>query len=283
MKILVTGSAGQMGQVAQSLHKNNSDYIFTDRSILDISKSEQIESCFELYKPDYCINFAAHVMIDKGEIEEKVKSHLSNYNGPLYLAEKCNAYDTKLIHISSDYVFGGYPQCVPYSEDNETSPLSEYGFDKANTEKEILNINKETYIIRTSWIYSDLGKNFVSTITKIIHTQDQVNVVFDQVGTPTNGYRLLEVIENLISKNPEFGIYNYSGEGVTSWYDFAFEIAKFYNLEHKVKPILSKDFPFIAKRPSYSVLDKAKIKQALNLNIQQWNIELRSFLEQIQV
>jgi dTDP-4-dehydrorhamnose reductase len=276
--ILVTGSNGQMGLLSQSLNYQNHNFIYTNRKTLDISNSQNIEYIFEKFSPDYCINFAAHVLADKAEIEEKEKAYLSNYSGPKELAKVCNKFNTILIHFSSDYVFGGENKITPYTEADTTSPLSLYGKTKADCELELFLLNSNTYVIRTSWIYSNHGRNFVSMIKNLIEFKDCVNVVYDQVGTPTNGYKLFEVICQIIDDNDPFGIYNYSSEGVTSWYDFAIEIADHFNLSSKVHPILSKDYPFIAKRPSYSVLDKQKIKDTLKIEIQNWRIELKQFL-----
>jgi dTDP-4-dehydrorhamnose reductase len=275
--ILVTGSNGQMGLLSQSLNSQDHNFVYTNRLTLDISNSQDLENMFAKFTPDYCINFAAHVLADKAEIQEKDKACLSNYFGPIELAKTCKKFNTILIHFSSDYVFSG-GKITPYTEQDNTSPLSFYGKTKADCEIELFIHNPNTYIIRTSWIYSNHGRNFVSMIKNLVESKDRVDVVYDQVGTPTNGYKLFEVIMQIVSSGISFGIYNYSSEGVASWYDFAIEIADHFNLSSKVRPILSKDYPFIAKRPSYSVLDKQKIKNTLQIEIRNWRIELKDFL-----
>ena len=279
-RILVTGSNGQLGSEIKELSKNNifAEFIFTDKDDLDITNLEKLESFFEEKKIDYVINCAAYTAVDKAE-QEPEKAFLINAKAIEYLTKVCKKHQSKLIHISTDYVFNGETY-LPYKEDNLTNPQSVYGKSKLKAEEIILNSNIDAIILRTSWLYSFYGYNFVKTIRKLILKHKKLNVIFDQVGTPTYAYDLAKIILEIIFKtfqnkeNFKTGIYNFSNEGVCSWYDFAIEISNFLQREANILPIETKDFPTLAKRPHYSVLNKTKIKQAFDIKIPYWKDSL---------
>jgi dTDP-4-dehydrorhamnose reductase len=282
--ILVTGAYGQLGNEIKVLSKNYSGYefIFTDVDTLDISDKTRVNDFVEKNRPDWIINCAAYNFVDKAESEAD-KAFQINSVSVRNLAESIKGTDRRLIHVSTDYVFDGDSN-VPYNEYSIPNPSSVYAKSKRAGEESALT-HAASMIIRTSWLYSSFGNNFVKTIIKHGTEKESLKVVFDQIGTPTyaadlaNAIMLIvsKVIRNQIAFNA--GIYHYSNEGVCSWYDFAYEIIQLSGLGCKVLPILSKEFTSIVKRPFYSVLDKSKIKEYYDLDIPYWKESLKKCIK----
>jgi dTDP-4-dehydrorhamnose reductase len=282
--ILVTGANGQLGNEIKVLSKNyfGYEFIFTDVDNLDISDKTQVNDFVEKNRPDWIINCAAYNFVDKAESEAD-KAFQINSVSVRNLAESVKGTDRRLIHVSTDYVFDGDSN-VPYNEYSIPNPLSVYAKSKRAGEESALT-HPASMILRTSWLYSSFGNNFVKTIIKHGAEKESLKVVFDQIGTPTyaadlaNAIMLIvsKVIRNQIAFNA--GIYHFSNEGVCSWYDFAYEIIQLSGLSCKVLPILSKEFPSIVKRPFYSVLDKSKIKEYYDLEIPYWKESLNKCIK----
>lgn len=280
MVVLVTGANGQLGQSLQFVaHKYPEiQFVFCSSSQLDITDKTSCTTVFQQYQPQYCINAAAYTAVDKAESEPD-KAYLINAIGAKNLAEGCLEFDTCLLHISTDFVFDGN-QKTPYNEQDATNPISVYGQTKLEGEKFIQEIVKKYFIIRTSWVYSQFGTNFMKTMLRLAAERDTLNVVSDQIGTPTNAVDLAESLIQIInscSNNPSdnrYGIYHFSNEGVCSWYDFAREIFKLNHSTIEVNPIPTSSYPTPAKRPYNSVLDKTKIKETFSLSIKEWNQRL---------
>lgn len=280
--ILVTGGDGQLGSSLKELSKELSGYnfIFSDYEDLDITNRETVEAFFNKNTISFCVNCAAFTNVDKSEYDKKASKKV-NEDGARFLAIACNANNVKLIHISTDFIFDG-KQSFPYKEDDIYNPLGVYGQTKLNGELAIIESTKAFFIIRTSWLYSEFCNNFLKTMLRIGKEKDEVSVVYDQVGTPTYAKDLAEMILEIIYKDKyEYGIYNYSSEGVASWYDFAKAIFEESKLRVNVLPIRSELFPTPAIRPSYSVLDKQKIKNTFNVSIPYWRDSLKKCLNEI--
>jgi len=278
--ILVTGAAGQLGNEIKISSKNyfGYEFIFTDVDTLDITDEKAVKDIINKTRPDWIINCVAYNLVDKAETDQEMAFKVNSL-AVKNLAESIKESDCRLIHISTDYVFDGSSN-TPYNENSVTNPQSVYGMSKLGGEKNALQ-HFGAMVIRTSWLYSSFGNNFVRTILKHGKEKESLRVVFDQTGTPTYAADLADtilliisgVIRNQIAFNA--GIYHYSNEGVCSWYDFAAEIIHEAGLKCKVIPILSKEFPTAAKRPFYSVLDKSKIKENYGIEIPQWRVSLR--------
>ncbi len=271
---LVTGCNGQLGTALQNILKDNAVYI--DRDTLDLTDETAVKKYFNKNNFDFIINCAAYTAVDKAETDKKTANQV-NALAPLYLAK----YGKNIIHISTDYVFDGRNN-HPYQETDKTNPVSIYGKTKREGELNVLENADTAIIIRTAWLYSPHGRNFVKTMRKLGAERESLNVVFDQIGTPTNAYDLANAIVTALPQmeQGEKEIYHYTNEGVCSWYDFAVEIMKQSHLSCKVNPIESKDYPTPAPRPHYSVLNKAKIKQRFNITIPHWQEGLASCLKQ---
>jgi dTDP-4-dehydrorhamnose reductase len=276
MVVLVTGANGQLGQAIQSIAKNylNLNFVFCNSTDLDISNKENCQAVFRKIKPDYCINAAAYTAVDKAE-SEQYKAELINVIGAKNLAETCNELDAKLIHISTDFVFDGSNN-IPYTENQIPNPRGVYGQTKLDGEKEIQNIFQNYYIIRTSWVYSQFGNNFMKTMLRLASERTSLSVVNDQIGTPTNAVDLAEALVQIVLNNNQYGIYNFSNEGQCSWYDFAKKIFEINNVNIDLKAIPTSEFPTPAERPKYSVLDKSKIKSTFGITIKTWEESLKS-------
>lgn len=275
MVVLVTGANGQLGQAIKSISERHSeiDFVFCFSSDLDISNKQNCEEIFSKYEPSYCINAAAYTAVDKAESEPE-KAHLINVTGAKNLAEVCNEFSTILLHVSTDFVFDG-SKTAPYTEEDFPNPTGVYGQTKLNGEKAIEEAFDNYFIIRTSWVYSQFGNNFMKTMLRLASERDAISVVNDQIGTPTNAIDLAEVlIKIILSKQTDFGIYNFSNEGQCSWYDFAQKIFEVNNIDINLQPIPTTSFPTPAKRPAYSVLDKNKIKSVFGIEITTWNERL---------
>ena len=277
--ILITGAKGQLGSELKEVSKNyyGYDFIFTDIDSLDITSLEKISEFIKKSKPDWIINCAAYTLVDKAEVEPD-QALLINGTAVKNITEAIRGSECRFIHVSSDYVYDGSSN-VPYNENITANPLSAYGRSKLAGEKYAL-LHNGSMIIRTAWLYSSFGNNFVKTILRNAAEKESLKVVFDQTGTPTYAADLAGaimsiisgVIRNQIAMNP--GIYNYSNEGVCTWFDFACEIIKETNLTCDIRPVLSKEFPQTAQRPAYSVMDKTKIKENYGLSIPHWRTSL---------
>ncbi|MFH2143787.1 MAG: dTDP-4-dehydrorhamnose reductase [Bacteroidota bacterium] len=275
--ILVTGSSGQLGNELKDISKLYSDFFnfyFKDIEDLDITNYDQLDGFLKQNNINFLINCAAYTLVDKAEEDQK-KAFLINQTGAKNLALVCQKYKIKLVHISTDYVFDGNSS-VPYVENDKTNPNSVYGHSKLKGEEEILSECSEYLIIRTSWLYSVYGNNFVKTIIRLGKERDQLSVVFDQVGSPTNAEDLALALIQIVSKIEigkvkfKSGIYHFSNEGICSWYDFAIKIHKLSGISCDIIPVETKDYPTLAKRPQYSVLDISKIKLDFGIEIDHW-------------
>ncbi|MCL2414990.1 MAG: dTDP-4-dehydrorhamnose reductase [Bacteroidales bacterium] len=282
MNILVTGSNGQLGceLKKRTALLANANFFFTDVEELDITKEDDVNDFFKRNQIDFVVNCAAYTAVDKAETEQNLALSI-NYQAVSNLAEACSRYNSFLIHISTDYVFDGHGY-KPYQEIDVVEPASVYGISKWRGEQVVKTLEKGI-IIRTSWLYSNFGSNFVLTMQKLGSSRETVNVVFDQVGTPTFAGDLAKAIWKIIPQLTDWKegvqIYHFSNEGVCSWYDFAREIMQRCKLKCQVTPIESKDYPTPAARPFYSVLNKTKIKQRFGLSIPHWKDALLEMLK----
>lgn len=281
MVVLVTGANGQLGQAIQSISDKHPkiDFKFCTSSDLDITSKENCELVFTKYKPDYCINAAAYTAVDKAESEPE-KAHLINVVGAKNLAEVCKEFSTILLHVSTDFVFDGN-KTTPYIETDVPNPTGVYGQTKLDGEKAIQETFDNYFIIRTSWVYSQFGNNFMKTMLRLASERDSLSVVSDQIGTPTHAVDLAEALIKIITNchselvsESNFGIYNYSNEGQCSWYDFAKKIFEVNNISINLQPIPTSAYPTPAKRPAYSVLDKNKIKSVFGVQVTNWEESL---------
>jgi dTDP-4-dehydrorhamnose reductase len=282
MVVLVTGSNGQLGQSLQYVEQNYTElqFVFCSSLELDITNLENCQQVFSNYKPDFCINAAAYTAVDKAESEPE-KAHLINVMGAKNLAQVCKENNTILLHISTDFVFDGNKQ-IPYNEEDNPNPTGVYGQTKLEGEKAIQAVFDDYYIIRTSWVYSQFGNNFMKTMLRLASERDSLSVVNDQIGTPTNAVDLANaLIQIILTDNQQpttdkFGIYNFSNEGQCSWYDFAKKIFEINYKNIDLQPIPTSSFPTPAKRPNYSVLDKSKIKRTFGIQIKSWEDSLKT-------
>lgn len=284
MVVLVTGANGQLGQSLQFISANypQIDFVFCSSSELDIANLENCKAVFSNYKPNYCINTAAYTAVDKAESEAE-KAYAINVTGAKNLAIVCKEQDAVLLHVSTDFVFDGNKK-APYTEEDVPNPTGVYGQTKLDGEKAIQETFENYFIIRTSWVYSQFGNNFMKTMIRLASERDSLSVVNDQIGTPTNAVDLAEALVKIIStsylvpRTSYFGIYNFSNEGQCSWYDFAKEIFENNGIKIDLKPIPTTSFPTPAKRPAYSVLDKTKIKKAFKIEILDWKESLNTVI-----
>jgi dTDP-4-dehydrorhamnose reductase len=286
-KILVTGSNGQLGKelrkIAASLPHPIAigfDFIFLSKEDLPIHHFEMVRHYFNTYQPQYLINCAAYTAVDRAELE-KDKAFQVNGEAVGVMAAICKEHHTRFIHISTDYVFDGRAT-VPYKEDSTTNPQSVYGASKLEGEKQALQFNPDSIIIRTSWVYSEFGKNFVRTMTKLLSEKDEIDVVNDQIGSPTYAADLAEAILQIINSlqwHP--GIYHFSNKGIINWYDLAIAIKELINSNCKINPISTSQYPTQAERPAYSVLDKTKIQKTFNVELRNWKQSLSKCIREI--
>lgn len=281
MVVLVTGSSGQLGQSLQFIAPNYSeiDFVFCSSSDLDITNIENCRAVLSKIKPKYCINAAAYTAVDKAESEPE-KAHLINVIGAKNLAQICNESNTELLHVSTDFVFDG-GKTTPYLETDVPNPTSVYGQTKLAGEIEIRKNLTQHYIIRTSWVYSQFGNNFMKTMLRLASERDTLSVVNDQIGTPTNAVDLAETLIKIIQSSNQhptlnnYGTYNFSNQGQCSWYEFAQKIFEFNNISINLLPIGTSDYPTPAQRPNFSVLDKSKISKTFGLKILDWQTSLK--------
>ena len=276
-KILVTGSNGQLGSEIRELSKSiKADFFF---DALDITDQDALKSFIKTNKIDTIINCAAYTAVDRAE-DDEVLANRVNHQAVKYLAEISKENGIKLIHVSTDYVFDG-ESCKPYKEDDKTNPITVYGKTKLKGEKAIQEVApKNSVIIRTSWVYSSFGNNFVKSMLKYGREKDELRVVYDQVGTPTYARDLAKMVLDIMAKikNDEVEIYHYSNEGVLSWYDFSKEIMKMACIECEITPIESFEYPTPASRPHFGVLNKSKIKKKFGIKIPFWKDSLSECL-----
>ena len=295
MRILVIGKNGQVGQSIQNLvnktsNSNLSDYgfVFVGRDELDLSKASNIQAYFEKNKFDVVINCAAFTDVEKAEIDENDAS-LINHIAVKEVATIAKKYNMKLIHISTDFVFDGDKR-EPYIESDKTSPVNIYGKTKLAGEFAAISIMKfNAVVLRSSWIYSEFGNNFVDTIIKNATLKGQLNIISDQFGTPTYANDLAQTIIDILNKD-KFNerempseIYHYSNEGECTWFDFAKEIVDILQIDCNLSPITSDDYPQLAKRPKYTVLSTKKISEEFDLNINYWKDSLKSCLQNLKL
>lgn len=294
MNILVTGANGQLGNEMRILARNSKDsYIFTDvnqvegveTTFLDITDLEAIRQMVKEQNVNTIVNCAAWTNVDGAEDTEKYEFvEMLNATAPENLAKAMKEVDGLLVHISTDYVFGAEPYNTPCKEDQTGTPTGVYGFTKLHGEQKITATGCHHVIIRTAWLYSEFGKNFCKTMINLTATKTELKVVFDQVGTPTYALDLAKAITRVLEKfdGSQSGIYHYSNEGVCSWFDFTKMIAEYNGTtECNVQPCYSSDFPSPVKRPSYSVLDKNKIKSVFGVEVPYWTDSLKKCISNL--
>lgn len=299
MNILVTGANGQLGNEMRLISKEMTDhFIFTDvtevegleTTLLDITNLEAVKEVVKTHKVDCIVNCAAYTNVDKAETDVDF-CHTLNAKAPQNLAIAMKEAGGLLVHVSTDYVFGGDPYNIPCREDQKGTPTGVYGLTKLEGEENIKAAGCDYVIIRTAWLYSEFGKNFVKTMLNLTATKPQLKVVFDQAGTPTYAYDLAKAIEVVLkdyakeqpaSAYSKTGIYHFSNEGVCSWYDFTKTIAAMAgHTECDIQPCHSNEFPSPVKRPAYSVLDKTKIKETFGIRIPYWTDSLKVCIEHL--
>jgi dTDP-4-dehydrorhamnose reductase len=283
--IWITGSKGQLGTEINLQHNilTDTQFIFTDIAELDLVDKDAVEVFFATNKPDIIVNCAAYTAVDKAESETAFARSL-NCDVPAQLAQLCDKVGAILIHISTDYVFDG-TNYKPYVEEDITNPQSVYGKTKLDGEKAVLAY-PNNLVIRTSWLYSAHGANFVKTMLRLGNEKSEINVIYDQIGTPTSAADLAGAILHILEKLSNGvsnlgGLYHFSNEGVCSWYDFAIEIMKTADLTCYVRPITSDQYPLPTPRPHYSVLNKRKIKAAFELEIPYWKESMLTCIEKL--
>jgi dTDP-4-dehydrorhamnose reductase len=277
--ILVFGASGQLGQclahVAQE--RNTPGLIFPPEDQANILNPDGLRTLFEQHKPAYAINCAAYTAVDKAEDEVELARKV-NRDGVANLARLCGEFGTVLIQISTDFVFAGTGN-TPLVETDPAEPISVYGLTKLEGEQVIKPLTDRYFILRTSWLYSEYANNFVKTMLKLGRERDELRIIWDQVGTPCYAIDLAGCILTIIeTQNAQYGIYHYSNEGVTSWYDFATAIFELSGTTVKTLPIRTAEYPTKATRPAYSVMDKAKAKQVLGVAIPHWRVSLQTCL-----
>jgi dTDP-4-dehydrorhamnose reductase len=293
-KILVTGSNGQLGKELKKLAPGlpQFEFIFLAKEDLPIHHFEMVRQYFKVYHPAFVINCAAYTAVDRAETE-KERAFQINGEAVGVLAAVCKEHDTKLVHISTDYVFDGTAHTA-YREDSPTNPQGVYGASKLEGEKQALQFNPDTIIIRTSWLYSEFGKNFVRTMLKLLQEKEEINVVNDQLGSPTYALDLAEAILQIIVSltthhsppdsyrdTTHGGIYHYCNEGIISWYDLAVAIKELTGSNCKLVPIPTSQYPTAAKRPAYSALDCTKIQQSFGIGLKDWKKSLGTCLHRL--
>lgn len=283
--ILVTGANGQLGNSIRLLAKHYPQYnfLFTDVDTLDITDPQAVGKAIKDNQVDYVVNCAAYTAVDKAEDDEELCRRLNSYAVGV-LGKAAHEADAKMVHVSTDYVFSG-TGCLPYKETDETRPVSAYGRTKLAGEQILQEVCPEAVIIRTAWLYSEFGSNFVKTVLRLGKERDELRFVFDQIGTPTYAGDLAAAVMAVVTADEKGayvpGIYHYSNEGVCSWYDFTIKILEIAGISSRVFPIETKEYPTKAVRPPYSVLNKSKIKQTYGIAIPHWEASLRVCLEKL--
>jgi len=280
--ILVTGANGQLGSEIRALaaaypqHR----FLFSDRDEVDITDPQQVAACFAGFEPAFCVNCAAYTAVDKAETDQDAAFQI-NATAVKNLASASTQYGTRFLHVSTDYVFDG-KGTAPYKEDHPPAPASVYGLTKLQGEQEALAANADVIIIRTSWVYSQYGHNFVKTMLRLMQSRPEVGVVADQWGAPTYAADLAEAILQIIDSGKwERGIYHYANAGAITWYDFAQAIKELSNVACHVKAITTAEYPTPTQRPAYSVMDMEKIRQVYGINPKDWKDSLQVCLEKL--
>jgi dTDP-4-dehydrorhamnose reductase len=302
MNIIISGKNGQLGKELQDVAflYPKFQFIFFDKEELNIADEQAMKSIFQKYAPSFFINCAAYTAVDKAETEHE-KSYQINAEAVGNIAKQCHQFNTQLIHVSTDYVFDGKGE-KPYKEDDEINPVNYYGYTKLKGEELALKNNENTIIIRTSWVYSKYGNNFVKTMLRLMKERKEINVVNDQFGSPTYAKDLAEAIGEIVNGTQNSSIvnrqssivkarslstgkagfndiYHFSNDGIISWYDFAVAIKEIKQLDCIVNPIPTSSYPTPAKRPAYSGLDKTKIANTFNIQLKDWKLSLKECLQ----
>lgn len=281
-RILVTGANGQLGQsiLEQSKNYKEIECFFVTRNELDITNEELIKHYFDDKSFDFVVNCAAYTAVDKAE-DEQESAYLVNAKATEFLAKITNEKKIPFIHVSTDYVFDGTAS-QPRMETDQTNPIGVYGQTKLEGENLALKNNPKTIILRTAWVYSRFGNNFVKTMLRLFQEKESISVVADQIGSPTNAIDLADAILEIISTDElTYGIFNYSNEGKCSWFEFAQKIKEFSSSTIEIKPVPTSAYPTKAKRPAYSLLDKTKIKEVYQLTIPNWEDSLKKELKHL--
>ena len=288
MKVMLVGANGQLGRELMSTQAEWAELLSFGSDTLDIGDKEQLRTAISELRPDVLINAAAYTAVDKAEAERE-KAYKVNVSGAKNLAELCKEFNIRLIHISTDFVFDGTAS-RPYQEDAASNPINYYGKTKLLAEQAIAEIlPKKHLIIRTAWLYSSYGNNFVKTMLRLMNEKDELKIVADQVGTPTYAKKLASLIWQCCQRSELTGIYHWSDAGVASWYDFAMAVQeealerKLLNKNIPIQAVSTREFPTSAKRPSYSVLDKGKMVNALAIKPVHWRVALRQMLDDLKV
>ena len=279
---LVFGGTGQLGQCLQHVarERNLTDLVFLPEEQANILNTDKLQAVFAQYQPAYCINCAAYTAVDKAEDEVDTARRV-NRDGVENLARLCGEFNTTLIHISTDFVFAGTTN-QPLMETDEAAPISVYGLTKLEGEQVIPAHTSRYFVLRTGWLYSEYANNFVKTMLRFGREREELRVIWDQAGTPTYAIDLAGCILTIIeSQSQAFGLYHYSNEGLTSWYDFAKAIFELSNTPVRTVPIRTAEYPTKATRPAYSVLDKTKVKTVLQLTIPHWRDSLKVCLSRL--
>lgn len=283
-KVLVTGAGGQLGRELQRLAAGYPSYrlIFTTREELPVDQPHRVKEVFADVKPDWCINCAAYTAVDKAEKESEAAFRI-NGDAPGYLARACREAGARFIHISTDYVFDG-SRSVPLKEEDPTGPINVYGASKLEGERQVLQEYRDgSLIIRTSWVYSEFGNNFVKTMIRLMSERPAIGVVDDQIGSPTYAADLAEAIFLILGARKFLpGIYHYSNEGQISWYQFALAIRFLIDSGCKVNPIPTSQFPTPARRPAWSLMDKTLIRDSYGVAVHAWERSLAACINRLQ-
>ncbi len=281
-KILVFGASGQLGHCLKKVatEQGVTDVIFPGEGEANILDEEGLKTLFEEHKPQYAINCAAYTAVDKAEDDVDIARKV-NKDGAANLARLCKGYGATLVHVSTDFVFEGNTT-QPLVETDRAAPINVYGLTKLEGEQAVAELLPEHYILRTSWLYSEYGNNFVKTMLRLGAEKDELKIIADQVGTPTYAIDLADCILHVIKNdNKQYGIYHYSNEGVTSWYDFAMGIFDISNTQVKVYPVRTSEYITRAVRPAFSVMDKSKVKSTFNVEIPYWRNSLETCIKRL--
>ena len=283
-RILIVGGNGQLGNCIRKIaadFENRYEFNFTDSTTLNVNDRESISDVFYDFKPHFCINASAYTAVDLAE-KEPEKAFAVNAEGVANLAEACEEYNCVLIHVSTDYVFDGETN-ISYSEDSFTNPQGVYGASKLKGEELATDINPKTIVIRTSWLYSEFNKNFVKTMLNLFSQKDELGIVADQFGQPTNANDLAEAIMKIIETEPKtYGIFHFSNYPETTWFEFAQKIAEFSGSKIRLNAITTEEFPTPAKRPKRSTMSLDKIEETYKIELKHWDNTLQDCIEILQ-
>jgi dTDP-4-dehydrorhamnose reductase len=281
-KIIILGANGQLGNEFRQLEKDfpSFKFFFYDVAEMDIMQKDLVDRGISEVKPDFVVNCAAYTAVDKAETDKEL-AYAINSDAIKNIAAACVTHSVKLIHISTDYVFDGEAS-KPYTEDSPVNPSSIYGLSKLEGEKGALQTAENAIVIRTAWVYSVYGNNFVKTMLRLMSTKPEISVVADQFGSPTYAHDLAVAIMQIISEGKWVpGIYHFTNEGMINWFDFASEIKNISGLSCTIHPITTEQYPTPAKRPKYSVLDKTKIQKTFNIKLRDWKESLQDCLNKM--